>query len=219
VTGSDYGQIRAGLLQSYGKESARRRNERAKPSWKLAERAAFMARLHAEGCRTLLEIGAGTGQDSQFFATSGLDVVASDLSPAMVALCRAKGLRAQVMDCAAPSFLAASFDAVYTMNCLLHVPSAELPRVLAAICGLLRPGGLLFIGVYGGDGTEGQAADDDYVPPRFFSWRTGPQLLDFARRSFEVVDFHVVPLEGGDEFHALTLRRPRTGPAVEAKDA
>jgi SAM-dependent methyltransferase len=60
-----------------------------KEPWKVAERAAFLHRLRAGGHRRLLEVGAGTGQDSAFFQGHGLDVVAVDVAPAMVAYCRA----------------------------------------------------------------------------------------------------------------------------------
>jgi SAM-dependent methyltransferase len=39
----------------------------------------------------VLEIGAGTGQDSAYFQEEGFAVVAADLSAVMVEHCRAKG--------------------------------------------------------------------------------------------------------------------------------
>lgn len=57
-----------------------------------------------------------------------LQVVATDLSPAMVGFCRQKGLDAHVMDFLHLDFPAGSFDAVYALNCLLHVPNADLPE-------------------------------------------------------------------------------------------
>jgi SAM-dependent methyltransferase len=205
-----YDQIRADLRASYGASGARYRDALGKADWKLTERAAFLRRLQRERCRTLLEVGAGTGQDGVYFAAAGLDVTASDLSPEMAEACRAKGLRAVVMDFGAPVFPAGSFDAVHAMNCVLHVPNAELPGALAAIQRLLRPGGLFFLGVHGGDGTEGPLEGDRHVPPRFFSLRTDAQIQDFARQFFEILDFRVVKIRPGQHgFQALTLRRPR----------
>lgn len=217
---ADYGRIRADLLASYGTAGAHYRDQLSKPDWKLAERAAFLDRLRRENCRSLLEVGAGTGQDSLYFAAAGLDVTATDMSPAMVAACQAKGLRAVVMDFSDPAFAAESFDAVHAMNCLLHVPNGELPRSLAAVGRLLRPGGLFFLGVYGGAGNEGSLAGDDHVPPRFFSWRTDEQIQEFARQYFEILDFHVVRL--GPErhgFQSLTLRRPAGRPQLWRRPA
>jgi SAM-dependent methyltransferase len=180
----------------------------AKEPWKLAERQAFRDRL-APGAR-LLEIGAGTGQDCAYFQQEGLTAVAADLSPAMVSHCRAKGIEAHVMDFLHLDFPAGSFDAVFAMNCLLHVPNRDLPTVLTAVRAVLRPGGLLFVGVYGGsENTEGPLDGDEHVPPRFFSWRTDEQLLAFAAAAeFDVLDFHPVDTGRGFRFQSLTLRRP-----------
>ena len=158
----------------------------------------------------MLEIGAGTGQDSAYFQDEGFAVVAADLSAVMVELCEAKGIEAHVMDFLHLDFPAGSFDAVFAMNCLLHVPNHDLPAVLAAVRAVLRPGGLFFVGVYGGnESAEGPIDDDEHVPPRFFSWRTDEQLLGFAAKArFNVVDFHRVDVGHGYRFQSLTLRRP-----------
>ncbi|GAB2960269.1 hypothetical protein GCM10027203_76540 [Nonomuraea fastidiosa] len=172
-------------------------------------RSAFLDLVRSGDGRRLLEIGVGTGQDSLYFKESGLDVVAVDLSPAMVARCREKGLEAFVMDFLHLDFAPESFDAVYAMNCLLHVPDSDLPAVLEAVRGLLRPGGVFFFGVYGGGALlgEGPYDGDDHEPPRFFSFRGDEELQEFGRRLFEVVDFHVVGA-GKQRFQSLTLRRP-----------
>ena len=97
------------------------------------------------------------------------------------------------------------------MNCLLHVPNSDLPGVLAAIRAIMRPGGLFFLGVYGGDrSVEGPIDNDEHVPPRFFSWRTDDHLLGFAADArFDIVDFHPVDTGRGFRFQSLTLRRPK----------
>lgn len=202
-----YDEVLDPLRQAYDTRAAWR-DGLSKEPWKLAERQAFRDRL-ASGT-PLLEIGAGTGQDSAFFQQEGLDVIAADLSPLMVEHCRAKGIEAHVMDFLHLDFPPGSFDAVFAMNCLLHVPNHDLPAVLAAIRAVLRPGGLLFVGVYGGsESAEGPIDDDQHVPPRFFSWRTDEQLLGFAAAArFDVVDFHPVDTGRGHRFQSLTLRRP-----------
>jgi SAM-dependent methyltransferase len=208
LASADYQQVRDNLRRAYD-GAADRRDRMGKESWKLAERAAFLRRLRQANCTRILEIGAGTGQDSVFFASHGLDVVATDLSADMVARCRDKGLDARVMDFSQMDFPAESFDAVHAMNCLLHVPNAELPAVLASIAGVLRPGGLFFLGVYGGseETGEGPAEWDDHVPARFFSWRTDDQIVQFARESFDIVDFHIAQAGTRHRFQSLTLRR------------
>ncbi|GIG56340.1 hypothetical protein Lfu02_07120 [Longispora fulva] len=196
-----------GALRTAYDGGAAGRDREVKDPWKVTERADFLRRLTDEGRERLLEVGAGTGQDSSYFRDNGLDVVAVDLSPEMVAHCRAKGLTAHVRDFLDLGFPPGSFDAVYALNCLLHVPDADLPAALEAIAAVLRPGGLFFLGVYGGVDYEGPLDEDEHDPPRFFSWRTDARIREFAARSFEVVDFHVVGT-GNQRFQSLTLRRP-----------
>lgn len=201
-----YGDVLAGLRQAYDGGAAERETHDKEP-WKVAERAAFEARLHAEGRRSLLELGAGTGQDSRHFMDAGFEVVAVDLSPEMVARCRAKGVDARVADFLDLDLPEQSVDAVYALNCLLHVPDADLPAVLDDIHRVLAPGGLFFLGVWGGRHHEGVLDTDRHEPRRFFAWRTDDALLAFAQRSFEVEDFHTVAV-GEFRFQSLTLRRP-----------
>jgi SAM-dependent methyltransferase len=201
-----YGDVVDGLRAAYD-AGADRRERMDKTPWKLDERARFADRLTERGFRRLLEIGAGSGQDSAFFQERGFEVVATDLSPEMVAHCRKKDIQAQVMDFLHLEFEPASFDAVYALNCLLHVPNADLPEVLRAIRAVLRRGGLFFMGVYGGEEYEGIDEIDDHDPPRFFSSRTDEQIQRFARESFEIVNFHIVEL-GEASFQSLTLTRP-----------
>lgn len=203
-----YDEVIEHMRASYDAGAAALRDGQEPESWKVEERAAFLGRLRDAGLARLLEVGAGAGHDSSFFRANGVDVVASDLSAQMVAKCREKGLEAHVAGFLelGTVFPAASFDAVYALNCLLHVPNADLPSVLEAIRGIVRPGGLFFLGVYGGAGTEGISEQDNYVPQRFFSWRTDEQIQEFAAASFEIVDFHT-RVVGKHSFQSLTLRR------------
>lgn len=196
-----YEQVIQDLRDAYN-GSAEKRDEIPKTPWKLSERSTFLERLRAEGKTRLLEIGAGTGYDSVFFMDNGLEVVATDLSPEMVRLCRAKGIDTHTMDFLHLDFPPGSFDAVWALNCLLHVPNAALPSVLKTMRELLSPDGLFFLGVYGGEEFEGIDPDDWHDPPRFFSFRADEQVQAFARAEFEILDFHVVT---GERFHFQSL--------------
>jgi SAM-dependent methyltransferase len=218
MNGTDtYTDLIQGLRRAYD-HSAADRDLYEKEEWKLAERRRFLERLHHERKSRLLEVGAGTGQDSIFFQENGLAVVATDLSPGMVERCRLKGLEAYVMDLKGLSFPAESFDAAYALNCLLHVPNAEMDAVLKALQVPLAPGALLYVGMYGGADVEGVVADDWHEPKRFFSFRSDETLVRMAEQHFEIVDFHVVTA-GKRPFQALTLRRPNNRMNATCEDA
>jgi phosphatidylethanolamine/phosphatidyl-N-methylethanolamine N-methyltransferase len=92
--------------------------------------------------------GAGTGRDLDFIP-DGVDVVATDLTPAMVERIRTRAIRlgrhvdARVMDAHALDFPDASFDAE-----ILHLIIAVVPdpaRALREAARVLRPGGRVVI--------------------------------------------------------------------------
>src|SRR5262245_12300615 len=121
-----YDNVTATLRAAYDRHADER--ERNTPeTLKQTERQELLPMLQAEQRRTMLEIGSGPGKDGLFFQEHGLDVTCTDLSPAMVELCRQKGLRAYVRDFLDLGFSPASFDAVYALNCLLHLPKRDLP--------------------------------------------------------------------------------------------
>jgi len=203
-----YDDVIPSLRHAYDRHAAERDRTEIEP-WKQDQRQRFLDRLLDASARTLLEIGAGTGRDGLFFQQHGLDVTCTDLSPAMVALCQQKGLRAYVRDFLSLDLPPAAFDAVYALNCLLHVPNRDLPTVLTAIQSALRAGGLFFLGVYAGDNFEGIWEGDTYEPKRFFSLRTDEAIQAAVAPYFDVVSFERVTVDHtrNAHFQTLVLRR------------
>lgn len=181
--------------------------------WRLAVREGFLTLLRAEDKSTLLEIGAGAGKDSLFFQEQGLDVTCVDLSPGLVEACRQKGLRAFERDFLHLGFPPASFDAVYAINCLLHVPKRELPAVLTAVQTVLKPHGLFFLGLWGGVDSEHVWDGDSYEPKRFFSLHTDDALRAAVRPFFAEMDFRTLEVGPNPALHfqRLYLRQQSVG--------
>ena len=169
------------------------RDSRTAPAWETEERDLFLDLLQQEHKHSLLELGAATGTDGQFFQDAGLEVVCTDLSPEMVSRCQKKGLTACVMDVAELQFPADSFDAVYAMNCLVHVPKVEWLKVLQGINRVLKANGLCYVGVYGGYEHEGSLVEDGYEPKRFFSLYTDEQLQNVLRGILHLHAFRHIP--------------------------
>jgi SAM-dependent methyltransferase len=179
--------------------------------WKVEERANFLKLVQARGKRSLLEIGAGTGRDSKFFQDAGLLVTCIDLSPELIKFCRQKGLSAHVMDMANLDFPPDSFEAVYALNSLLHIPNAEFRSVLENIKRVLTPAGLFYLGVYGGDEEfEGVWENDPYTPKRFFSFKTDETIQKTTTEVFELLYFKRIATSGKQllHFQSLILEKP-----------
>jgi SAM-dependent methyltransferase len=196
------------LIESYNKH-AQERDTYTMDAWKAEERANFLTRLQSKNKHSLLEIGAGTGRDSKFFQDNGLTVACIDLSPEMVKLCQQKGLSAQVMDMTDLDFPPSSFDAVYTLNSLLHIPKAEFRMVLENVKKVLKPSGLFYLGVYGSDEDfEGTWELDAYKPQRFFSFFTDENIQKATSEIFELVYFKHISVEGSrPHFQSLILEK------------
>lgn len=123
-----------------------------------AQRAAVRRSLEKEfhrGCR-VLEIGCGTGEDACFLAECGVEVVACDSSPGMVAVTTQKVAIRRLQHLVTARLLAAeeigaledSFDGAFSnfgvLNC---VP--DLPTLAKNVGRLLRPGATMLLCLMG----------------------------------------------------------------------
>lgn len=195
------------LKQAYNNFAEHREQTKIEP-WKFEERENFLKRIVEEGKSSFLELGAGTGRDSLYFQQQGLQVTCIDFTEEMVRLCKEKGLVAQLMDFHQLDFDSDTFDAIFAMNCLLHVPKTQLDGVLEEVHRVLKPDGLFFCGVYGGRESEGIWEKDFYEPKRFFSMFEDEALVQVAKQHFHVEDFHTVSMgEGAPHFQSLLLRK------------
>ena len=194
------------LVKTYEKY-AHERASHAPAEFKVQERSEFLKFLKVEGRETLLEIGCGHGQDAQFFQSQGFRVLAVDNTSAMVKLTAEKGVLAQVLDCYDLDKINKHFDAVYTMNCLLHIPKRDIDQVLRLISGRLNENGLMYLGLWGDQDFEGIWEQDRYEPKRFFSFWKTEALLEVLQRSF-ILEYHrrLEPREGRI-FNSFILRK------------
>src|SRR5258705_346321 len=122
-----------------------------------AERSKFARLLDAAipGDARILEIGCGTGQMSLYLTRADRLVIGADLARASLLLgqgaARRFGLtRVQFVetDLHRPGLRAGAFDVVYASGVLHHTPD---PRAsFAQMMPLLRPGGMIVIGLYNG---------------------------------------------------------------------
>lgn len=200
-------QLTKQLREAYN-HKVEERDRQALAPWKIEERQSFLGLLQKHDKTRLLDIGAGPGTHAKFFQDSGLQVTCTDLSPEMVKRCRQKGLTAYVMDFLSLDFPAASFEAVFAMNCLLHLPPEDLPGALRILARLLAPDGFFYWGQYGGPNRAGVWPKDHYQPRRYFSFLSDAVMHEVAAEHFAVHSFKTIAPEPDSEiyYQAIILR-------------
>ena len=198
------------IKKYYNTEAELRNSKSVKPEWKMQVRENFYKRIQQENKKTLLELGAGAGYDSQFFMSHGLIVTAVDISSEMVNNCKKKGIEAYEMDFYNLSSLSRKFDCLYAINTLLHVPKTDLCHVLNEINLVLETNGLFYMGLYGGQDTENEFVKSEVSDaPRFFAMHSERYLKTALENYFEILDFEtlVIGADRSDIFHSITMRK------------
>jgi SAM-dependent methyltransferase len=139
--------------------------------------------------RRVLEVGGGEGEMAlRILEESECELAFVDQSERMVEIARGKGIDAQVADAQDLPFDDESFDCVLAAWMLYHV--ADVPRGLAEIARVLRPGGRLVAVTNGSDHLlELKAlAGDHWFRDNPFTRESAPALLAGAFTSIEQRD-------------------------------
>ncbi|MGE5298243.1 MAG: class I SAM-dependent methyltransferase, partial [Acidobacteriaceae bacterium] len=141
--------------------------------------------------KKVLDVGSGSGRDALILKKKRLEVVCLDASKAMIDLCWKRGLQGVIGDFSELPFEDASFDSAWAYTSLLHVPKAEVASPLKEIYRILKPGGMLGLGMIEGD-WEGYYESSDMKLPRWFSFYKREELEGLLKKGgFELVYFEV----------------------------
>jgi SAM-dependent methyltransferase len=203
--------IKKQLLEFYERNAVIRENGE-KSWWKVMLRDRFLQLMKENGLNSLLEIGAGTGQDSLFFKDNGLNVFCIDLSPKHVEYCLEKGLDARIMDFYRMDFREGQFQGLFALNCLLHVPFDELAGVLKELKRVLNDKGIVFIGNYGGNDSESVLETHNGAGLRFFSSMEYNRYKDkLIEAGFKVLESGFLEPKEGLSFNFFILGKNSNG--------
>ncbi len=115
---------------------------------------------------SILDLGCGSGRDTAYFLGSGYDATPVDGSSGMCRVAernvgvRVRSIRFSQLD------YCEEFDGVWACSSLLHLPSDELPGILALIRRSLKEGGILYASFRLGDyeGLRGSRHYTDMTP-------------------------------------------------------
>ena len=110
----------------------------------------FVSRLHG---KDVLNLGSGPGRDSLILREHGLSVTCIDGSKEMVEMTFRLGFKSIQADLRDLN-LAGLYDGIWAYSSLIHLTYDESKELLEKIHNLLRPGGILFLGLIEGNGHE-----------------------------------------------------------------
>ncbi|MGH2351732.1 MAG: class I SAM-dependent methyltransferase [Chloroflexota bacterium] len=147
-----------------------------------------LLRASAGAAPWVLDLGCGAGRDMAWMERQGARVAGADLSSGMLSHARrqARGPVVQA-DMRRLPFARETFDGVWCMASLLHLPKSDAPLALREMRRVLAPGGAIAIGIQEGEGEVWEAGAYGHPVERFFA-RYGPEEADvlLAEAGFRV---------------------------------
>ncbi|NOQ56318.1 MAG: methyltransferase domain-containing protein [Nanohaloarchaea archaeon] len=172
--------------ESYN-QNAKELSEKFKDMMELNKRYEFQRFIDLLDGKKILDLGCGSGDHSLFFKEKGLDVVSIDLSRAMIDLCNEKGLDASLMDIENLDFEDKSFDGIWAVTSLLHIPKSRLDEVIKKLDMILKDDGVLYVCVKEGQG-EKYISDKSYGTERFFAFFEEEEINKLFRKYFVLIE-------------------------------
>jgi SAM-dependent methyltransferase len=164
-------------------------------------REQFAAELRTAGCPRLVDVGAGPGLDTAEWQADGFEVVGLDLAFENARLMQQRDLRAVTGSLYTLPFRTHAFDALWTMSTFVHVPHDRFDEAITEMIRVVRPGGLLGIGTWGGRDFEGVPEFGDIRPYRFFSLAAHDRWHEMLARHAHVETFDTYQPTGADNWH------------------
>ncbi len=137
--------------------------------------------------KRLLDVGCGAGDHAAYFQRQGLYVRAIDLSSAMVKRAREQGIDARVMDLEQLDFARESFDGIWAMTSLLHIPKKHMAPVRDSLYGILANEGVMHVCLKQGEG-EGMITDANLNMKRYFSFWNAEEFENVMHPMFSTLE-------------------------------
>ncbi len=137
----------------------------------------------------ILDLGCGGGDHALWFESQSLDTIGIDFSEEMIKICREKGLKAEVMDIEDLKFDDNSFDGIWAVTSLLHVPKSKINHVMDKLSRILKEEGILYVVVKEGQGEEFIIDKQNPETKRLFSFWEEKELLSTFSEKFKIINF------------------------------
>ncbi len=126
----------------------------------------------------VLSLGSGPGLDALLLKDMFLRVTCLDASSAMVEKTKALGFPSLQADLLDIPFKDSSFAGVWAYTSLLHIPKSQIQQAIGEIARILKPGGVVMLGMIEGDSQEIKPYSQDIQSDRLFVYYTEDELKE-----------------------------------------
>ncbi len=157
--------------------------------------------------KKVLDVGCGPGIHLEWFRDHDIDALGIDLSDAFIQRCNEKGLNVRKMDFEQPLLWPNSFDGIWALAVLFHVPREKVPGVIEKWTKLLKPNGILFAGVREGQGEEYKPVGTMPEKKRFFTYFSEEEVKNYFFPKFDVVHGYVHEGEDNEKWIKYLFRK------------
>jgi SAM-dependent methyltransferase len=144
-------------------------------------RDALLQHIHGQQPFRILDFGCGPGRDLKVFRDRGHEAIGLEGAERFVRLAREySGCEVWQQDFLRLQLPPNHFDGIFANAALFHIPSQELPRVLAELWATLKPDGVLFSSNPRGENEEGWNGERYGVYYNLEWWRQLVTAAGFA---------------------------------------
>ncbi len=157
---------------------------------------------HLKG-RRILDVGCGNGRDALYFTEKGFEVTGIDAVKTFIKIAKSRVPKAEfkLMDLRKLEFPDNNFDGVWASASLLHIPKSEAKQTIEGFKRVLKPSGILFIGVKQGEGERFVQEDN---MERFFAYYSKDEIEKLiGEAGFRILQTTII--EKGDAIWIRTV--------------
>jgi len=151
----------------------------------------------------ILDVGCGPGQASKKFADFGNSIIGIDLSEKMIEFAKQKVKNAKffVMDVENIT-IKEKFDAIWAAFILVHIPRQKHPKILKKFNELLKPNGILYLGLIEGEGEKIMPEPYNRKYTQYFVFSQKKEIENNLKNTrFKLLDYSTETFnEEGDKF-------------------
>ncbi len=180
-------------IEAYN-QNAKELSKKFKKLMDLKKRYEFPRFIDLLKGKKILDLGCGSGDHSLYLKNKGLNVTSIDLSKEMISLCKKKGINALKMDIENLKFDEKSFDGIWAVTSLLHVPKLKLKKVVEKLNLILKDKGILYVCIKEGKGEE-LIEDKSRNTKRFFSFWKEEEIKKLFEENFSLIEIKKTKLK------------------------